>query len=161
MITAWRLAHIEALRMNPDPFYPSPRTNRWSTSATEVAYASASVALAAMELLAYWGRYGQLDGYYLFAIEFPGVVVEDVLAGLPELNIRDEGQTRAVGDAWARNTRSVVLKVPSIVVPLSENYVINPRHPDAGEALASVRSLGEFRYDQRIIELVGTAKARH
>lgn len=160
MITAWRLAHAEALRLNPDPFHPGARTNRWSTGAKEVAYASANVALTAMELLAYWGRYGRLDGYHLFAIEFPASVVEDVMSSLPALNFRDENQTRATGDNWAREARSVVLKVPSVVVPLSDNYVVNPHHPHAAEILASVRNIGAFRYDKRIVELVATASRR-
>jgi RES domain-containing protein len=36
-----------------------------------------------------------------------------------------------LGDAWVREERSLVLKVPSAVVPSEYNYLINPNHPDA------------------------------
>lgn len=160
MITAWRLAHEDALRKNPDPFQPPPKENRWSTTASIVAYGSANVALAAMELLAHWGRYGRLDGYHLYSLRFSETDVEDALERGPELDIEDRAQTRRYGDAWASEQRSVVLRVRSVVVPFSDNYVINPRHPDAPRVLGTVESHGAFVYDKRIVELVQIASGR-
>lgn len=39
--------------------------------------------------------------------------------------------SQRIGDAWVRENQSLVLKVPSVVVPPEHNYLINPRHPDA------------------------------
>lgn len=52
---------------------------------------------------------------------------------------------------------SAVLKVPSVVVPLSDNYVVSQHHRDAARVLASVREHGAFHYDQRIVKLVEDA----
>ena len=38
-----------------------------------------------------------------------------------------------LGDRWVRTARSLVLQVPSAVVPSESNYLINPSHPDFGQ----------------------------
>ena len=38
--------------------------------------------------------------------------------------------TRELGSRWVADSRSVVLRVPSIVVDGEFNYLLNPRHPD-------------------------------
>ena len=40
--------------------------------------------------------------------------------------------TAAFGTEWAESGRSIVLRVPSVVLPAESNYVLNPRHPDIG-----------------------------
>jgi RES domain-containing protein len=54
---------------------------------------------------------------------------------LPEgWDARPYGPTsQEIGDAWIRSQASLVLRVPSIVVPREHNYLINPRHPDASD----------------------------
>jgi RES domain-containing protein len=54
----------------------------------------------------------------------------------------------AFGTAWAHEARSLVLHVPSAVVPEEGNAVLNPRHPE----FAGVRmSIGrDFHYDPRM-----------
>jgi RES domain-containing protein len=52
------------------------------------------------------------------------------------------------GTAWARELRSLVLHVPSALVPEELNAVINPAHQE----FAAVHMLieREFRYDDRM-----------
>jgi RES domain-containing protein len=52
------------------------------------------------------------------------------------------------GDAWARSAESLLLVVPSAMIPEEPNYLINPAHP----AAAQVRVLGSrpFVYDPRL-----------
>jgi RES domain-containing protein len=44
-----------------------------------------------------------------------------------------------------------VLEVPSAVLPMEMNYLINPRHPDA-DAIEVART-EEFRFDERLLRL--------
>jgi RES domain-containing protein len=37
---------------------------------------------------------------------------------------------RKIGDDWFRQASSAVLKVPSVIVVLEYNYLLNPLHPD-------------------------------
>jgi RES domain-containing protein len=40
--------------------------------------------------------------------------------------------TKAIGTRWAASKTTVVLSVPSAVVPSERNYILNPHHPDFG-----------------------------
>jgi RES domain-containing protein len=54
----------------------------------------------------------------------------------------------AVGDQWIAEGRSVALLVPSVVVPVERNALINPRHPRF--KLGWVEKPERFRYDPRL-----------
>lgn len=147
-----------ALAKHPDPFRPARSENRWNSADTQVAYAGASLAIAALELLTYWGSYPSLQGYRLFTLDFGEDQIEDVLEVEPGIDPRDYAQTRRYGDRWAEEGRSLALRVPSVVLPMSHNYLINPNHPHF--ASATVTAHGGFAYDARIVRLVELAKAR-
>jgi RES domain-containing protein len=58
-------------------------------------------------------------------------------------------ECRAIGDAWAKGQESLLLRVPSIIIPEEDNLIINPAHPRAAE----VRIVSErpFSYDPRLL----------
>lgn len=152
MITAYRLVHREALAESADPFRPRPHANRWNSADVQVAYTAESVALAAMEIMAHLAPIGRsMRGYQLFGISFEDDV-EDATTQAPDLNPRDVDATTAYGDAWAQARRSLALRVPSVVVPLSSNYIINPAHSRMSDTI--VEAHGEFQFDERIVRLV-------
>jgi len=152
----YRLAHAAALAKNPDPFRPDRSENRWNSSDTQVAYAGESLAISALELLTYWGSYPNLRGYRLFTLDFDEKDVEDVLEREPDINPHDYAETRRYGDRWVEKGRSLALKVPSVVLPMSYNYLVNPNHPRYNPE--SVTSHGAFEYEERIARLVEQAK---
>lgn len=153
MITAFRLVHREALAESPDPFRPRAHANRWNSADIQVAYTAESVALAAMEIMAHLGPIGRsMRGYQLFSISFEDDDVENAATQDSGLNPRDVDATTAYGDAWAQARRSLALRVPSVVVPLSFNYIINPAHPHMSNTI--VEAHGEFQFDERIVRLV-------
>jgi RES domain-containing protein len=39
--------------------------------------------------------------------------------------------TRALGSEWAASRTSAILRVPSAIVPIEHNYLLNPLHPGA------------------------------
>jgi RES domain-containing protein len=41
--------------------------------------------------------------------------------------------TRKLGDEWFNSQRTPVLKVPSTVIPVEYNFVLNPSHPEFEE----------------------------
>ena len=95
-----------------------------------------------------------MRGYQLFTLELDPTQVEALKQ--TDLDTQNYEQTRATGDEWAREGRSLALKVPSVVVPLSYNYLINPAHSDFDAA--AVVPHGNFSYDARIAKLVDKAK---
>jgi RES domain-containing protein len=80
------------------------------------------------------------DDYVLMTVDLGDLAVEDVSDILA--NQRD------YGDAWLREWRTPVLRVPSVIVPEDRNVLVNPRHP----AAASARIVGRrpFAFDRRL-----------
>lgn len=52
------------------------------------------------------------------------------------------------GDRWIQEQRSVALLVPSVIIPLEKNALINPLHP--AFRLDWVKPPLRFRYDPRL-----------
>ena len=52
------------------------------------------------------------------------------------------------GTQWAREVRSLVLYVPSVVVPEALNGVLNPQHPEFSGAKMTIER--DFHYDPRL-----------
>ena len=157
MIRIYRLAHELALTKNPQPFHPAPSENRWNSADIQVAYSGEHLALSALELLTYWGHYSNMRGYRLFTLNLRSEDVEDVLDQRPDIDSNDYSQTRRYGDGWVEERRSLALKVPSVVIPMSYNYLINPEHPAFDPA--AVTAHGAFEYEDRIARLIEEAKA--
>src|SRR5690606_18622625 len=66
-------------------------------------------------------------------IELPADArVEDATPSVLEQSLRaSEDDLRELGSSWALAGRSLALAVPSAVMPLSLNYLLNPSHPQA------------------------------
>jgi RES domain-containing protein len=96
---------------------------RWHSQGTRVVYAAEHISLALLETLIHAGG-RKLPPRSLTRIVIPtGVAIETS-------DWLDEPASRTFGDAWARSTRSAVLRVPSIAVNRFEhNFVLNPAHP--------------------------------
>jgi RES domain-containing protein len=74
---------------------------------------------------------------------------------LSRAGIKTHGQAgsaradKRFGTAWLREQRSAVLSVPSVLVPRSRNYLINPLHPRARQI--KIIGLTDFTFDPRIL----------
>jgi len=122
---------------------------RWNTLGTRMVYASGSVALACLETLTHMRTPRRLEERWLFTIEIPDDQIEE-LSSLPVgWNAEPAGSvSREAGDLWVREQRSVALLVPSAIVPLEKNALLNPHHPSF--RLDRVRRPARFRYDPRL-----------
>jgi RES domain-containing protein len=126
---------------------------RWNHPGTPVIYAGRTVAIAALE------RFVHLVGIeppdlVLVRVQLPdGCSVEaPAPAALPAGwdAVPVQPASMDFGTAWARDRRSLVLHVPSALVPEEGNAVLNPGHPEfAGVRLSIERP---FRYDPRMYE---------
>jgi RES domain-containing protein len=50
---------------------------------------------------------------------------------------------------WAQSGESVVLAVPSAIIPIEFNYLINPQHPDIHQI--SIGNPQAFLFDKRLL----------
>jgi RES domain-containing protein len=53
-----------------------------------------------------------------------------------------------LGTSWARELRSLVLSIPSALVPEERNAVVNPNHPEFARVTMIVER--DFHYDARM-----------
>lgn len=108
---------------------------RWNSPGTAVVYAAESRALALLETLVAIRATGPLAAYVLFPVRFDAGLVRaiepDELPGDWRAS-PPPASTRAIGDAFVAGKDSVVLRVPSVVVPAEYNYLIDPGHPEFG-----------------------------
>jgi RES domain-containing protein len=114
-------------------------------------YAAGSQSLAILEMLVHLDSPDLLKRYVLFPIEVEESLVANLdRAVLPKNWKRDPPPFRvqAIGDAWAKSLESVLLSVPSVLVPSESNFLLNPRHPDFSKL--SIGKASNFRLDARL-----------
>ena len=57
------------------------------------------------------------------------------------------GNSRAVGDGWLKRGTSLLLRVPSAIIPDAFNMLINPSHPHATRM--QIKKITKVPLDQR------------
>lgn len=127
---------------------------RWNSEGKAVVYASSTASLAALELLVHLDVEDLPADLILIEIEVPDdASIEEVgLDRLPEgwSSIADHPECVAIGDDWSASRRSLLVRVPSAVMPKETNVLINPEHPEAGRV--RVVAAEPFQLDRRLIE---------
>jgi RES domain-containing protein len=135
MIEAWRLVKAKWAESAFSGEGARVAGGRWGSVGTPLVYTSESLALAELEVLVNLPTERLLGSYVAFRVRFDEGLVEELRAeALPEDWRRSPAprSTQAVGDRWVREGRSLVLRVPSAVVPAESNYLLNPAHRDGG-----------------------------
>jgi RES domain-containing protein len=124
---------------------------RWNSLGTRLVYASSSTALACLETLAHMRTPRRLEERWLFAIEIRDDLIEKLSIGDLPAHWDSEpagAASRNIGDQWVIEQRSIALLVPSVIVQVEQNALINPRHP--AFRIDSVKPPVRFRYDPRL-----------
>jgi RES domain-containing protein len=151
LIQAWRLTagvHLStALSGEGARLYGG----RWNTRGTPVTYPASSRPLAVLEVLAQLTSAADLARYALLPVRFDAACVAD-LPELPEdwRALPSPRSTAEVGDRWAAAGESLVLRVPSVVLPAESNYLLNPAHPASSSV--DVGEPGALEIDPRLLE---------
>jgi len=106
---------------------------RWNSPGLRVAYASESVALAALELLVHLEEQALLARYAVCAVRVPDAALETLDEAALPADWRSAPAPVAlqeIGRSWLDSARSPALAVPSAVVPIERNVLLNPAHRD-------------------------------
>ena len=109
---------------------------RWGQRGVPLAYASATLSLSVLEVLTQVVSYEDLADYVAIPAAFDEALAQELEAEDLPADWRAHPapeSTKALGTAWARSNRSLVLRIPSVVLPSEANYLINPRHPAFGQ----------------------------
>ena len=153
--TAWRLAKTRYADAAFDGEGARVHGGRWNSVGVRVAYASESVALAVLEILAGTGKTSLLSSYSLMSARFSASAVEVLAAGELPGNWRNyppPPDTQRIGDRWIAECRSLVLRVPSAIIETESNFLLNPLHP----AFTSIERSAPmpFDFDPRLVAAV-------
>ena len=108
---------------------------RWNSPGRSAVYCAGHVSLGILEVVVH-ADLALAPCYVVIPVTFEEALVENVdSTRLPPSWRRHPASAAvvALGDAWLREGRSPVLRVPSAVVPTESNYILNPLHPEFGK----------------------------
>lgn len=123
---------------------------RWNTKGYPALYTSESISLALLEVLAHHIQYADLTEEYLLTIEAPEPAS---ITAINQQNLHitwkeDIPYTRFMGDAFLKNNETLLLKVPSAIIPNEFNFLINPLHENFRRV--KIISSALFHFDDRL-----------
>ena len=153
MISAWRLIKSRHAAAAFDGEGARLHGGRWNSPGTRVAYASDSIALATLEVLAHLQSTAVLQAYSVVSLSFPDESVELLTTSLLPARWRrfpSPPENQAIGDQWVAQGRSLILRVPSAIIPSAANFLINPSHPEFGNVV--IGRPERFAFDPRLLK---------
>ena len=125
---------------------------RWNQVGTSVVYASGSLSLTALELFVHVDIDTVPDELVAILAEIPDTVTMETIKieslprewrGYPPPEVLKD-----IGTAWAKRGSSALLAVPSAVIPVERNYLLNPAHGDFKRV--RLQKPVPFRFDVRM-----------
>jgi len=150
---------MEVFRISEDIYAnaltSSGSANRWNLKGHQVIYTGSTRSLSTLELVVHKGAVVPTKIYKVMVISiadsddlFKQVLLKDLpthwrtLSAYPIL--------QRIGADWADKRESLVLKVPSAIMPKEYNYVINTEHPDFKDHVKLVR-VEPYFWDSRLL----------
>ena len=155
-MNVWRLTRPQYAATAPSGEGSARYPGRWNVRGVRVAYASETLSLATLEVLAHAENLEMLNQYVALSVTLPPDSLTTLtLDELPEDWQTDPApeSTRRLGHTWFGARETLVLKVPSVLVPTEHNFVINPEHPDF--ARVRVAEPAPLPFDARVLRVVG------
>ena len=151
LIRAWRLCKRSRVASAFDGRGAAQNPGRWNGPGVAVVYTAESRSLALLEVLVHTE-----DTQVLAAVNWALIPVSidesliEILQVVPAdwRRLPAPLSTRETGTRWVAESRSAVVRVPSIVVDGEFNYVLNPQHADFARL-----EIGEplpFSFDPRL-----------
>lgn len=131
----WRLVRKRRL---PDAFTGEGSRiagGRWNSPGIRVVYTSSSLSLATLEYLVRANALRAPQDVYSIWADIPDDLKLEIIR--PDQLVKRWRQydppilaLRDLGDAWFARARTAVLRVPSAVIPIENNFLLNPTHDD-------------------------------
>lgn len=126
---------------------------RWNRVGVPLVYASTSRALACLETVVHLARHPLPLNRYLVELHVPDAAWGAAPTLAPEVLVGWDAQPVGKasldwGSAWAAGRSSLLVRVPSVVVPEEHNVLLNPAHPDARQVRAV--KVRRWVYDGRL-----------
>jgi RES domain-containing protein len=129
---------------------------RWHSRGKRIVYLADHPASALLEVMVHLEVRAENipDGYQLLKIDAPDdLAVDDADPGEVPANWRERvSLTQKIGDDWLNNGSTSLLRVPSAIVPETNNYLLNPAHADAVRIV--IASAIRAAFDPRLMAFI-------
>jgi RES domain-containing protein len=124
---------------------------RWNSEGKPAIYLASSRSLAVLEVLVHLPPLMIPDNYCLVEIEVQDNSILDIdIDDLPSNwnDVSPPVMLKRIGDEFLKKQDHLLMKVPSSIVPMEYNYLLNPLHP----AMKKVKILKKapFDFDKRL-----------
>lgn len=128
---------------------------RWNSRGVAMVYLASSASLALVELLVHLNPGVIPPEMVLLTIEIPDDIASETLHPLPgDWNLDPPPLAcQMAGDRWARSARSAIMRVPSVIVPMESNLLLNPLHPES-RRINTIKT-ESFPFDSRFFHTRG------
>lgn len=134
----------------------SGKQNRWNKDQQNVIYTGASRSLSTLELVVHKNSISPSRTYKVMVISIADIdhlYTQIKTTDLPK-NWRKMvayNTLQDLGSNWYENKTSLILKVPSAVIPYEFNYLINIEHPDFNKKNVNLVRVEEYFWDGRLM----------
>ena len=126
---------------------------RWNHPGVSVVYTASSRSLATVEYLVHVPAGLLPEDLHLAVLDLPDPLPSERIdpADLPPhwRVYPPPPELAELGSAWARSSRSFMLRVPSAVVEGEDNILLNPAHPAIEQVILS--EIRPYIFDQRLV----------
>lgn len=134
MIIGWRLIKEKRVQEAFNGEGARIYGGRWNHKGTLAVYISGSLALAALEEFVHLGYESIKIKFAYIRVMIPDSIKTTEIneTSLPG-DWRKEPppeSTKNIGTEWAKKMETAVFRVPSVIIPVEFNYLLNPLHPD-------------------------------
>lgn len=138
----WRISNYADLSGRGGMLAPG----RWHNRGMPIVYCSDHPSTTLLEMLVHMDLDDLPIHLQLLKIRCP----DDVAIQIAEnIDTSNETLTRETGDTWLSRGETCLLKVPSVVLPVASNILINPRHADA--ARLKIETVLHYPFDSRLL----------
>jgi RES domain-containing protein len=131
VLTAYRIGDPSGAHPIFDAAGSALNPGRWNTRASPILYASEYYSTALLEKLVYANGILPPNQHFI-EITIPNGASYEMLdqAALPDWADATAASSKAFGEAWQQEKRSLLLIVPSVVARVDRNFLFNPLHPE-------------------------------
>jgi RES domain-containing protein len=146
-LTVWRLTRRRYAALDGEG--ARRLGGRWNSPGHGVVYTSSSLALAILEVIVHLElAIDEIPADYVgLAVSVPDALTM-MRCDLPQETLGDQTATVRYGDDWLATGEAVGLWVPSFVVPLEWNLLLNPDHREFIRMM--VADIQPFHFDPRL-----------
>lgn len=149
---------MEVFRISAEKFaqalHASGSSNRWNKDNQFVIYTGQSRSLSTLELLVHQNSIPAAKSRMMVISVaddekyYSTLKIKDLPANWRDVSAYPDLQD--LGSDWYLRNKSLVLKVPSAIVPQEFNYLINTRHPDFSAKTISLVRTEDYFWEKRL-----------